>query len=136
MKGFNRIVLMGNLTRDPNLRHVPSGMAVADIGLASSESYRNKEGEQVKKTCFVDIVTWGKQAETCSQYLSKGSAVLIEGRLQYDQWETDEGQRRSKLRVRADRVQFLGRPKTGDGQEVRTGDSDSTGGEGDNEIPF
>ena len=69
MRGFNRVVLMGNLTRDPNLRHVPSGMAVADIGLASSESYRNKEGERVEKTCFVDIVTWGRQAETCSQYL-------------------------------------------------------------------
>ncbi|MDP6526238.1 MAG: single-stranded DNA-binding protein [Kiritimatiellia bacterium] len=135
MRGFNRVVLMGNLTRDPNLRHVPSGMAVADIGLASSESYRNKEGERVEKTCFVDIVTWGRQAETCSQYLSKGAPVLVEGRLQYDQWETDEGQRRSKLLVRADRVQFLGRPKSGEKQEIQAEESGPSD-EGGDEIPF
>jgi len=110
-------------------------MAVADIGVASSESYRNREGEQVEKTCFVDVVTWGRQAETCSQYLSKGSPVLIEGRLQFDQWETDGGQRRSKLLVRADRVQFLGYRKT-EGRDVSEDKSGISAAEGDEGIPF
>jgi single-strand DNA-binding protein len=100
---------MGNLTRDPQLRQTPSGMAVADIGLATNEVYRNKAGEPVKATCFVDVVAWGKQATTCGEYLAKGACVLVEGRLQLDQWESKDGEKRSKLRVRADRVQFLGK---------------------------
>ena len=104
MAGYNRVVLLGNLTRDPRLREVPSGTSVADIGLATNETFRNRDGEQVEKTCFVDIVAWGRQAETCAQYLVKGAPVLVEGRLQYDQWESQQGERRSKLRVRADRV--------------------------------
>ena len=110
MYGFNRVVLMGNLTRDPTVRQTPSGTSVADLGLASSESYRRRDGEDVKKTCFVDLVAWGRQAEVCGEYLRKGAPVLVEGRLQYDQWETEDGQRRSKLRVRADHIRFLGRP--------------------------
>ena len=108
MAYVNRVMLMGNLTRDPEVRHTPSGLAVADLGLAVSDKYTNKAGETVETTCFVDIVVWDRQAETCAQYLRKGSPVLIEGQLQLDQWETKEGQKRSKLRVRADRVQFLG----------------------------
>ena len=111
MTGFNRVVLVGNLTRDPQLRQIPSGISVADIALAANETYKNREGKQVETTCFVDIVAWGRQAETCGQYLAKGSPILVEGRLQLDQWETKEGQRRSKLRVKADRVRFLGRPR-------------------------
>lgn len=109
MTGYNRVVLMGNLTRDPKIRQLPSGSAVADIGLAANETYKNREGEQAERTCFVDIVAWGRQAETCGQYLSKGSPILVEGRLQLDKWKTDDGQPRSKLRVRADSVRFLGR---------------------------
>ena len=108
MASINRVFLMGNLTRDPQVRQIPSGTSVADLGLAVNESYRNKSGEQVESTCFADIVVWGRQAEACGEYLSKGSAVFIEGRLQFDQWESKDGDRRSKLRVRADRVQFMG----------------------------
>jgi single-strand DNA-binding protein len=105
---MNHVILAGNLTRDPESRQLPSGTAVADLGLAINDSYKNKSGELVETTCFVDVVVWGRLAETCSQYLRKGSPVLVEGRLQLDQWTTQEGEKRSKLRVRADRVQFLG----------------------------
>lgn len=111
MASYNRVILVGNLTRDPEVRYLPSGTAVAEMGLAVSESYRNKAGEQVENTCFVDIVVWSRQAETCGEYLKKGSPVLVEGRLQLDKWKSKEGEARSKLRVRADRVQFLSGPK-------------------------
>jgi single-strand DNA-binding protein len=104
-------MLMGNLTRDPRIRQVASGVAVTDMGLATSEVYKNKDGEQVESTCFVDIVAWGRQAETCARYLCKGAPVFVEGRLQFDQWEAQDGGRRTKLRVRANRVQFLGKPR-------------------------
>ena len=107
MASINRVFLMGNLTRDPQVRQIPSGTSVADLGLAVNETYRNKSGEQVESTCFADVVVWGRQAEACGEYLSKGSPVFIEGRLQLDQWESKDGDKRSKLRVRADRVQFL-----------------------------
>ena len=109
MTGFNRVVLIGNITRDPELRQVPSGTSVAELRLATNERYRNREGEMAESTCFVDIVAWGKQAETCNQYLSKGAPILVEGRLQFDQWKNADGQNRSKLRVRADRIRFMGR---------------------------
>jgi len=108
MADLNRVILAGNLTRDPELRYIPSGVAVADLGLAVSDVYRNREGEQVAHTCFVDVVVWGRQAETCGEFLKKGSPALVEGRLQFDQWETSQGEKRNKLRVRAERVQFLG----------------------------
>ena len=112
MAGLNRVVLMGNLTREPQIRQIQSGTSVADLALATSDVSRDKNGQPVERTCYVDIVTWGKQAEACAKHLSKGSSVVVEGRLQFDQWETDNGQRRSKLLVRADRVQFLGRPRS------------------------
>ena len=108
MTGFNRVVLLGNVTRDPDIRKTASGIAVGDIGIATNEVYRNKDGEKVEKTCFVDVVVWGRQAETCGQYLTKGRCVLIEGRLQLDRWEDKDGQKRSRLRVRCDTIQFLG----------------------------
>jgi len=120
---------MGNLTRDPQVRQIPSGTSVVDLGLAANERYRNKAGDQVETTCFVDIVVWGRQAETCGQYLSKGAPVLVEGRLQYDQWQTDDGQKRSKLRVRADRVRFLGKAKGG----AHAADGETAQGD---DIPF
>jgi single-strand DNA-binding protein len=88
--------------------------------LAINENYRNKAGENVERTCFVDLETWGRQAETCGEYLAKGSEVLVEGSLSFDQWENQQGEKRSKLRVRAFRVQFLGSPaRKGGGQEQR-----------------
>ena len=107
MASYNRVMLMGNLTRNPELRYTPSGSAVADLGMAVNESFKNKSGETVEQTCFVDVVVWGRQAETASEYLQKGSPVFVEGRLQFDQWESQQGEKRSKLRVRAERVQFL-----------------------------
>ena len=119
MASLNRVVLMGNLTKDPEVRYLPSGTAVCDMRMAMSESYKNKSGEQVESTCYVDVVAWARQAETCGEYLSKGSPVLVEGSLQLDEWKTKEGEARSKLRVRAARVQFLGSPR---GQEFRDGE--------------
>jgi len=110
MASYNRVLLMGNLTRNPEIRYTPSGTAVSDLGLAVNESFKNKAGETVEQVCYVDVVVWGRQAETSAEYLKKGSPVFVEGRLQLDQWENQQGEKRSKLRVRADRVQFLGSP--------------------------
>jgi single-strand DNA-binding protein len=113
---MNRVFLMGNLTRDPEaVRRTPSGMAVTDLGLAVNRKYKAGSGEMKEETCFVNIVVWGNQAENCVKYLRKGSQVLVEGRLQYDEWERD-GKKQSRLRVVADRVQFLGAPRSGQGR--------------------
>ena len=114
MADMNRVFLAGRLTRDPEVRYIPSGTAVARLGMAITESYKNKSGERVESAVFVDVEVWARQAETCGEYLKKGSPVLIEGRLQFDQWETSDGEKRNKLRVRADRVQFLGTPRRGE----------------------
>lgn len=110
MANLNRVFLAGNLTRDPEVRYTPTGTAVADLNLAINRTYTSG-GEQKEETCFVNVVAWGRTAELCGEYLSKGSPILIEGSLQYDQWQTETGEKRSRLRVRADRVQFLGRPR-------------------------
>ena len=107
MANLNKVFLMGNLTRDPELRYVPSGAPVTTFGLAVNRRYVTQQGEKKDEVCFVRIVVFGKQAESCSQHLSKGRLVFIEGRLQYRSWEQD-GQKRSMLDVIADRVQFLG----------------------------
>lgn len=113
MASFNRVVLVGNLTRDPELRYIPSGSAVSEIGLAVND--RVKKGDQwVDETTFVDITLWGRTAEVANEYLSKGSSVLIEGRLKLDSWEKD-GQKRSKLRVIAEKMQMLGGREGGGG---------------------
>lgn len=114
MASYNRVVLAGNLTRDPLLKHTPSGTAVCELGLAISESFRNSAtNEVVERVCFVDVEVWQRQAETCEQYLAKGRPVLVEGRLQMDRWKNKEGENRTKLKVRADRVIFLGTPARG-----------------------
>ena len=107
---YNKVLLMGNLTRDPELRYLTSGTAVCDLGLAVNRRFRKSDGEQGEETCFVDVVVWARQAETCSQYLKKGSGVFVEGRLKLDSWETSEGQKRSKHSIRVDNFQFLGAP--------------------------
>ncbi|MEQ1793370.1 MAG: single-stranded DNA-binding protein [Nitrospira sp.] len=112
MAGFNKVILMGNLTRNPELRYTPSGTPVASFGLAVSRRF--KQGEELKEeVCFVDIVVFGKQAEHCGQYLSKGNGAIIEGRLQQRRWETEDGQKRSKHEVVAQSVTFM--PKRQDG---------------------
>lgn len=122
MTALNRVIIAGNLTRDPEVRYTPSGTAVGDVGVAISESYRNKAGELVETTCFVDVEVWGRQAETTAEYLSKGSPVLIEGKLRLDQWENQQGEKRSRLKVRADRVQFLSGNRKGGTQEKASTD--------------
>jgi single-strand DNA-binding protein len=108
MASLNRIMLLGNLTRDPELRYAPNGTAVARFGLAVNSRYR--QGEEWKDdVCFVDVVVFGRQAETAGEYLSKGRMALIEGRLQWRSWESQDGQKRSKHEVIADRVQFMSR---------------------------
>ena len=130
MASFNRVILVGNLTRDPELRYIPSGTAVSDIGLAVND--RIKRGDQwVDEATFVDITLWGRTAEIANEYLSKGSPVLIEGRLKLDRWEKD-GQKHSKLKVVGDRLQMLGsRGDGGGGGRGRTSSSSgsSSGGE-------
>jgi single-strand DNA-binding protein len=118
MASFNKVILMGNLTRDPELKTAPSGSKVADLGLAVSESWRDKTtGENREVVCFVDVTVWNRLAELCQQYLKKGSPVLVEGRLQMDEWKNQQGEKRSKLRVRADTVKFLGTSQKRDGQD-------------------
>jgi single-strand DNA-binding protein len=106
MASFNRVILVGNLTRDPELRYIPSGMAVSEIGLAVNDRVK-KNDQWVDETTFVDVTLWGRTAEVANEYLSKGSPVLIEGRLKLDSWEKD-GQKRSKLRVVGEKMQMLG----------------------------
>lgn len=150
MASYNRVILVGNLTRDPELRYIPSGTPVTDIGLAVNDRRKNSEGEWVDETTFVDITLWGRQAEVASEYLSKGSPVLIEGRLKLDTWETNDGQKRSRLKVIGQRMQMLGAPREGGGGRrapqdsqysqpaPRDEDSDAPPPEppGDDEIPF
>jgi single-strand DNA-binding protein len=108
MASFNRVILMGNLTRDPELRYIPSGTAVTEIGLAVNDRRKNAAGEWVEETTFVDVTLWSRTAEIASEYLTKGSSVLIEGRLKLDTWEANDGQKRSKLRVVGEKMQMLG----------------------------
>jgi single-strand DNA-binding protein len=108
MANFNKVYLMGNLTKDPELRYTPQGTAVVNLRLAVNRRYKTKNQELKEETCFITAVVWNKQAETCNQYLHKGSPVFIEGRLQSRSWEDANGQKRNVIEVRAERVQFLG----------------------------
>jgi len=138
MPSVNRVFLIGNLTRDPELRYIPSGTAVASFGLAMNRKYKAQDGELKEEVCFVDIDAWGRTAETCAEYLSKGSLVCIEGSLKYDTWEAQDGQKRSKLKVRTDRVHFLGGRRDegapGAGSARPAGSADEA--KADDDIPF
>ncbi len=116
MADLNRVFLMGNLTADPEVRYAPSGDAVGDLRMAINRRYKGRDGQDHDEVCYVSVVVWGRQAETCGQYLQKGSQVMVEGSLKYDQWEKD-GQKHSRLLVRANRVQFLGGRPQGQGDE-------------------
>src|SRR5262249_24278372 len=119
MASYNRVILVGNLTRDPELRYIPSGTAVTDIGLAVNDRRKNAQGEWVEETTFVDVTLWARQAEVAGEYLSKGAPVLIEGRLKLDTWEK-EGKKQSKLRVVGERMQMLGGRGLGGGSGPRS----------------
>ena len=118
MASLNKVFLMGNLTRDPELRYTPNGTPLCEFGLAINRTYKTREGEQRDETCFVDVTMWGRRAVVISEYFTKGRPIFIEGRLKLDQWETADG-RRSKLTVVADNFEFIG---------GRGGDQDSSQG--------
>lgn len=115
MANLNKVLLMGNLTRDPELRYISSGTAVTSFRMAINRKY--KQGDEFKEeVCYVDVTVWAKQAENCAEYLSKGSSVFVEGHLRFNTWETDAGEKRNKLEVVASSVQFLNRAMSvGDG---------------------
>ena len=134
MASFNRVILVGNLTRDVELRYTPSGTAVTEIGLAVNDRVK-KNDEWVDETTFVDITLWGRTAEVASEYLGKGSSVLIEGRLKLDSWEDkNDGKKRYKLRVVGEKMQMLGSRKSGDGGSS-SGSSYSEAGAGQSASP-
>ena len=114
MASFNRVILVGNLTRDPELKYIPSGAAVTEIGLAVNSRRKGPNGDWIEETTFVDVTLWERTAEIASEYLNKGSSVLIEGRLKLDTWEKD-GKKNSKLRVVGERLEMLGSKGGGGG---------------------
>jgi single-strand DNA-binding protein len=144
MASFNRVILVGNITRDIELRYTQGGLAVTELGLAVNDRRKTQSGEWIDETTFVVVTLWGRQAEIASEYLGKGAPVLIEGRLKLDTWE-QEGQKRSKLRVVGERMQMLGsrsagsRPDRSEQTEL-SGHSQSSGGgpaeEMADDIPF
>ena len=124
MASFNQVILLGNLTRDVELKHTPSNQAVANIGLAMNRQYQTRDGERREETTFVDCEAWGRQAEVMAQYLSKGRPVFIQGRLKLDTWQDQQGQNRSKLKVVVENFQFVG------GREGAGGGNGGGGGGG------
>ncbi len=108
MAKLNKVFLMGNLTRDPELRYTPSGTAIASFGIAINRTWSGVDGEKKEEVCYVDINMFGRRAEVINEYFSKGNPIFIEGRLQFQQWETKDGQKRNALRVVAEDFQFLG----------------------------
>jgi single-strand DNA-binding protein len=129
MASYNKVLLMGNLTKDPELRYTPQGTAVVNLRLAVNRKYRSKEQELKEEVCFITAVVWNKQAETCNQYLHKGSSVFVEGRLQSRSWEDNAGAKRSVIEVRAERVQFMGAPPAkAQTQSVETQTEPAAGG--------
>ena len=114
MANVNKVILIGNVTRDPEVKFTPKGSAVTEIGLAVNRSYSLDNGEKREEVTFIDVTFWGRQAETIGQYLSKGRPIFVEGRLKLDQWDDKEsGQKRSKLKVVCENFQFIGAPKGG-----------------------
>ena len=130
---INKVFLAGNLTKDPEMRYMPSGTPVTTFRLAVNRRFRNKNGEEVDEACFIDVVVYGKTAEVCNEYLSKGRNVLVEGRLRFETWETDAG-RRSRHVVVADSVKFLGGRE--EKEEIVKPDISDIDLEEDDEFPF
>lgn len=142
MASLNKVLLMGNLTRPPELRYTPSGAAVADMRLAVSRNYTTQSGEKRDETAFLTVIAWGKTAENCSEYLDKGSQILVEGRIQTRDWEGKDGQKRSATEIVAERVQFLSRLKSGGGGGAPAAVGapqafpDEAPGGNDDDVPF
>lgn len=115
---FNRSILAGNLVADPEEKTLSKGNMLANLRLAVNEEFKSRDGSEQKRVLFMDVVAWGRQAETCAKFLKKGSPILVEGTLQMDSWEDKSGEKRSKVRLRADRVTFLPDGKSSKGDEV------------------
>ncbi len=139
---LNKVFLLGNLTRDPELRHTAQGTSVANFSIAVNRTYKGNDGDFKKETSFFNIIVWGKSGENCAKYLTKGRPVLVEGRLQNRSYETQEGQKRTVTEIVADNVQFLG---TGRGDAAEEGGSNDAGfsadfsgpmGGDDDAVPF
>ena len=126
MASFNKVILLGNLTRDPEVRYTPKGTAVTDLGLAVNRTYTADNGEKREEVTFVDVTFWGRTAEVAGEYLKKGRPVFVEGRLQLDSWDDKtSGQKRTKLKVIGENMQMLGSPRGG---AAGGGDEESSGG--------
>ncbi|PIV18819.1 MAG: single-stranded DNA-binding protein [Elusimicrobia bacterium CG03_land_8_20_14_0_80_50_18] len=142
MANFNKVMIMGNLTKDPEKRYTKTDQAVTHFTVASNSVYRDKSGERKEQVSFVPVSVWGKQAENCDQYLQKGSPVFVEGRLVSSSWESPQGERKFKLEVTAQSVQFLsGGPKRAGGESSADADSvniqdEPPGGPSEDEVPF
>jgi single-strand DNA-binding protein len=148
MASFNKVILLGNLTRDPEVRYTPKGTAVTDLGLAVNRTYTADNGEKREEVTFVDVTFWGRTAEVAGEYLKKGRPIFVEGRLQLDSWDDKQsGQKRSKLKVIGENMQMLGAPRgTGSGGGDEEGGSRSSrpapppkaasSESGEDEIPF
>ncbi len=140
MSNFNKVLLMGNLTRDPQLTYLPSQTAVVEFGLAVNRRWKSREGEDKDETCFVDCRMFGRRAEVINKYCKKGNPLFIEGRLTFDSWQAQDGTKRSKLRVTVENFEFIG---GGSGQgarqtEQKAGETDSQveQNKGADDIPF
>ena len=107
-RNINRVIVVGNLTRDPELRHTPSGTAVCSLRIAVNTTRKDETGQWVDKPNYFDVTVWGQQGENCAQYLSKGRPVAVDGRLEWREWETPNGEKRQAVEIVADNVQFLG----------------------------
>ena len=120
MASYNKVILMGNLTRDPQLSYLPSQTAVVEFGLAASHKYKKQDGTQAEDVCFVDCQMFGKRAEVVNKYFKKGEPIFVEGRLKFDSWKGQDGQNRSKLRVFVENFEFIGRGGSGGGSGAGT----------------
>lgn len=135
---INTVTIGGTITRDPSLRHIPSGMSVLDLSIAINDRYKGKDGEARETTTYVEVQVWGKTADACAQHLRKGSQAVVEGKLQLDTWEKN-GEKRSKIRVRADRVHFVGGRADNGSTPASTPAPAGSSGSGagpDDDIPF
>lgn len=119
MANFNKVLLIGNLTKDPELRYTPQGTAIVNLRLAVNRRFRTRTQELKDEVCFINVVVWDRQAESCNQYLQKGRPVFVEGRLQSRSFEDSSGQKRNVIEVKAERIQFLGAPSARTGDEPR-----------------
>ena len=117
MSSYNKVILLGNLTRDPQLSYLPSQTAVVELGLATNRRFKKQDDTQGEEVCFVDCTMFGKRAEVINKYLHKGDSLFIEGRLKFDSWEAQDGSKRSKLRVLIENFEFIGGDKGGGAQQ-------------------